>query len=156
MNTSRSRSPAGFGYDEHLLLGSCCAALATLIPVSLYQTGLVAKLPDPPVAVFDSEKITRSKAAHPFGIPDGLVGMVSFGTTLALILLAKRSPVATKLLGAKLIFDASAAAFNAGRQVVQFKKLCSWCAAAAASAGVMAYAGRELIGDTLSAWNGPS
>ncbi len=133
------------------LAGACCVALATLVPVALYQTGVLSQLPDPPGALFDSERITTSQAAHPFGIPDALLGLGSFGATLALILLAKRSATARKLLGAKLTLDASAAAFNAARQVVSFGKLCSWCTGTALAAGVMAYAGRETIRDTWAA-----
>jgi uncharacterized membrane protein len=138
------------GRSDALLLGACCAALATLVPVALYQTGLVESLPDPPSSVFDSERIASSKAAHPFGVPDSLLGLASFGTTLGLIFLARRSPIAKKLLGAKLTLDAAAGAFNAGRQVVSFGKLCSCCTGTAFSAGVMAYAGRDLIRSTWS------
>jgi uncharacterized membrane protein len=90
-----------------------------------------------------------SKAAHPFGVPDALLGLASFGTTLTLALMSKRSRMANKLLGAKLVLDASAAAFNAGRQVVSFGRLCSWCTGTALSAGVMAYAGRASIRNSL-------
>jgi uncharacterized membrane protein len=136
------------GGSDALLAGACCAALATLVPVALYQTGLVKRLPDPPSSVFDSQRIVSSKAAHPFGVPDSLLGLASFGATLALIFLARKSPVAKKLLGAKLTLDAAAGTFNAGRQVVSFGKLCSCCTGTAMCAGVMAYAGRDLIRDT--------
>ena len=129
--------------NDLVLTAACCTAIATLVPVALYQTGMLSSLPDPPAPIFNSEQITSSKAAHPFGLPDSLLGLASFGTTLTLILLAKRSPVAKKLLGAKLAIDASTGAFNAGRQVVSFGKLCSWCTGTAISAGVMAYAGEE-------------
>jgi uncharacterized membrane protein len=135
---------------DAVLIVACCATIATLIPVALYQTGVLPSLPDPPSHVFDSERITTSKAAHPLGVPDGLLGLASFGTTLALVLAAKRSPMARKLLGAKLTMDAAAGAFNAGRQVVSFGKLCSWCTGTAIAAGIMAYAGRDLIRDTWS------
>ena len=131
-----------------VVIVACCSALATLVPVALYQTGLVGSLPDPPSAVFDSERITMSKTAHPLGIPDALLGLGSFGATLALALLAKRSPLAGKALGAKLTLDASAAAFNAGRQIIEFRRLCSWCTATAIAAGVMAYAGRSIMRET--------
>ncbi len=136
--------------DDRLVIGSCCAALATLVPVALFQTGILPALPDPPLRVFDSERITMSAAAHPLGIPDGLLGLASFGATLALALLARRHQTAKQLLGAKLTLDASAAAFNAGRQVVRFGKLCSWCTGTALAAGMMAYGGREAIHDTWS------
>ena len=128
---------------DKLLLASCCTALATLVPVALYQTGIVKRLPDPPLGVFDSERITSSKAAHPFGIPDSVLGLASFGSTLALILLARRYSAAKKLLGAKLTLDLSAAAFNAGRQIISFRALCSWCTGTALAAGGMAYSGRR-------------
>jgi uncharacterized membrane protein len=143
-------SITGSRTGDAVLVGACCTTIATLIPVALYQTGVLRSLPDPPSALFDSERITTSKAAHPFGIPDGLLGLASFGTTLALILTARRSPMARKLLGAKLTMDAAAGGFNAGRQVVSFGKLCSWCTGTAIAAGVTAYAGRSVIRDTWS------
>jgi uncharacterized membrane protein len=136
--------------DNHaLLVGASCVAIATLVPVALYQVGVVPRLCDPPLRVFDSERITMSKAAHPFGVPDALLGLASFGSTLTLALMSKRSRMANKLLGAKLVLDASAAAFNAGRQVVSFGRLCSWCTGTALSAGVMAYVGRASIRNSL-------
>ncbi|MFC5862357.1 vitamin K epoxide reductase family protein [Acidicapsa dinghuensis] len=134
---------------DALLLGACCSALATLIPVGLYQTGVISRLPDPPMSLFDSNRIAMSKVAHPMGIPDALLGLVSFSATFTLAILARRHRTARSLLGAKLILDASAAAFNVGRQVFCFGKLCSWCTGTAISTGVMAYAGRTAIRDTL-------
>jgi uncharacterized membrane protein len=126
---------------------SCSTALLTLVPVALYQTGILSRLPDPPLRIFDSERITASKAAHALGIPDALVGLASFGTTLALIVLARHHKAARKLLGAKLTLDVSAAAFNASRQVVSFGKLCSWCTGTTLATGVMAYGGRAAINE---------
>ena len=134
--------------DDDLLLGACCTTLATLIPVALYQTGVIPSLPDPAFAVFASERITMSKDAHPLGVPDALLGIASFSTTLTLAILSRRSLRARKLLGAKLVLDGSAAAFNVVRQVVSFGKLCSWCTGTAVAAGVMVYAGRGTIRDT--------
>ena len=136
--------------NDLVLTAACCSAIATFVPVALYQTGMLSSLPDPPAPIFNSEQITSSKAAHPLGVPDTLLGIASFGATLTLILLAKRSPAARKLLGAKLAIDASAGAFNAGRQVVSFGKLCSWCTGTAISAGVTAYAGRNVIRESWS------
>jgi uncharacterized membrane protein len=133
---------------DSMVVAACCVALATLTPVTLYQTGVIAQLPDPPMRVFDSERITTSKTAHPLGIPDGLLGLASFGGTLVLALLARRHKTARQLLGIKLTLDGSVAAFNAGRQIVEFRKLCSWCTGTALAAGVMAYAGRHTIADS--------
>ncbi len=45
--------------DDRLVIGSCCVALATLVPVALYQTGILPRLPDPPLRVFDSSESLR-------------------------------------------------------------------------------------------------
>ena len=140
---------------DTLLIVACCAALGTLVPVALYQTGALQQLPDPPFRIFDSERITMSHAAHPLGIPDGVLGLASFGATLGLTLLARRHGTAKKLLGAKLTLDGLAAAFNASRQVISFGKLCSWCTGTALAAGLMAFAGRNTIQKTwVEAYHG--
>lgn len=145
MENSESQENTGLLRNEALMLGCCVTTIATLIPVALFQTGVLDSLPDPPSRVFDSNWITQSRVAHPFGIPDSLLGLASFGTTLTLILIARKSSTAKELLGAKLALDASAAAFNATRQIVHFGRLCSWCTGTALAAGVMAFAGREHI-----------
>ena len=142
--------PSALSDNRPLLIGASCAALATLVPVALYQLGAISHLPDPPMRVFDSDRITMSKAAHPLGVPDAVLGLTSFGTTLALAILANRSKTARRLLGMKLMADVSAAAFNAGRQVVGFRKLCSWCTGTALAAGVMTYAGRASVREVVS------
>lgn len=131
--------------DRPLMIGACCVAVSALVPVAMYQLGITAELPDPPLSVFDSERITMSKTAHPLGIPDAVLGIASFSTTLTLAILAKRNRTAARLLGIKLGLDASAATFNAVRQVVEFRKLCSWCTATALSAGMMTYGGRDSL-----------
>jgi len=133
--------------NQPLLLASTSIALASLVPVALYQSRLIPALPDPSLRIFDSERITKSKTAHPLGIPDGWLGLASFGTTFVLVLLGRRSSTARKLLGVKLVMDASVGAFNAVRQIVEFRKLCSWCTATALSAATMAYAGRGSIAE---------
>lgn len=141
---NKARLPRPNGMSSWML-GGCCAAIATLIPISLYQTKIIGSLPDPPGSLFASETITTSKAAHPLGVPDGLLGLASYGTTLALILLSRRHAPAKNLLGIKLTLDAGAAAFNSGRQVISFGKLCSWCTGTAFATMVMVYAGRKTM-----------
>ncbi len=128
-----------------LLTGTTCAAIATLIPVAAHQIGVIDHLPDPPGHVFASDRITDSKAAHPLGIPDGILGLCSYGATLALIAVAKRHSAARRLLAFKLLGDGALAGFNVGRQIVSFGRLCSWCTATALSTAVMLFAGYRII-----------
>lgn len=124
---------------------ACGAALATLVPVALHQIGVMEHLPDPPNPLFDSDGITESKAAHPFGVPDGLLGVASYGTTLGLMIAARENSTARKLLAAKLTIDGGVATFNVVRQVVQFGKFCSWCTGTAIATGFLLFAARGLL-----------
>ena len=134
--------------DERLAEVACVAAMAALLPVVGKQLGVLPHLPDPPSGVFDSDAITASPQAHPFGVPDGVLGLASYGTTFLLLLAARgRSPVAQKLLAAKLTGDASMAVFNVARQPVTFRKLCSWCMGAAVATGAMVMFARRAHGE---------
>jgi uncharacterized membrane protein len=99
--------------------------MVALSAIALRQIEVVRHLPDPPGEAWDSDEIVMSKAAHLMGIPDGLLGLASYGVTMGL--LASESP----LLRPKLVCDAGVAGFNVVRQVVSFGKVCSWCMAAA-------------------------
>lgn len=131
--------------DRTLAIIGCCVALATLVPVALFQGEVIDTLPDPPGEVFDSERITMSAAAHPLGVPDSFLGLASYGTTLALLLMAERSKMAHRLLGVKLAGDAGLATFNVVRQVVSFGKLCSWCTGTALATAAVVYGGRSAV-----------
>lgn len=141
----RSEEAKSVGGDDTGAIAACSVALATLVPVTLYQIGVLKRLPDPPGDVFDSERITMSKVAHPGGIPDGLLGLASFATTMGLLLAARRRPTVRVVLGAKLSLDVGVAGFNAIRQVVRFGKLCSWCTGTALAAGTMGLLERRTI-----------
>lgn len=103
--------------------------MASLVPVVLFQFKAIRSLPDhPPGSLFDSERITNSKAAFPLGIPDGALGLVSYGTTLALLVADTPSrPILHKVVQAKLFLDGGMAVTNTVRQLISFKKVCSWC-----------------------------
>ncbi|GAA3768264.1 vitamin K epoxide reductase family protein [Terriglobus aquaticus] len=150
MNDRNRDTLTGCKTLDAVMLGACCATLATLVPVALKQAGALDHLPDPPVRLFDSDGITQSKTAHPLGVPDSFLGLASFGTTLALMLLAKRNRNARTLLGGKLAADAAFASFNLVRQVVEFRKLCSWCTGTALAALTMSAAGKMVIVDAVS------
>jgi uncharacterized membrane protein len=132
-----------------LMIAGCSTALLSLIPIALYQLDALPSLPDPPLNIFDSERIVQSKTAHPFGFPDAVLGLGSFGITLALILLGRRAPVIRRALAAKLALDVGVAAFNATRQIVSFRKLCSWCCLTVAAAWFTAYSGRKVMEQTV-------
>jgi len=124
------------------LLAANCAAILCLLPVAAHQVGALRHLPDPPSPLFDSDCITESKAAHPLGIPDSLPGIASYATTLTLVVLAREHPTARKLLAAKLLADGALATVNLVRQIVTFRKFCSWCTGTALATYAMLYAAK--------------
>ncbi len=107
----------------------CCGvAMAALVPVLLYQLKAIKKLPDPPGDIFDSEHIMTSKMAFPLGVPDGALGIASYASTMALLLADKPGrPRVHKALQLKLLLDGGMAVANTVRQLVRFKRVCSWC-----------------------------
>ena len=128
-----------------LTIAGASIALATLVPVALYQTGVIKSLPDPPGEWFASERITKSKDAYPLGIPDALPGLASYSATLALALLAPGDPLARRLLGPKLALDGAVAGFNFAKQIVKYRKLCSWCSGTSLATAVTCVAGRSYL-----------
>lgn len=115
--------------------------MSALGAVALYQTGVLNRLPDPPLPCFDSARVTRSKQAYRlFGIPDGALGLASYGLTLALA--ATGHETAAKL---KVAADAANALRMTVREWRTFGVLCSWCMAvtAASLAGAAAAARRR-------------
>jgi uncharacterized membrane protein len=113
------------------------AAMVTLGVVAARQLGMVGRLPDPRGEMWDSNGIVMSKAAHPAGVPDGVLGMASYGVTLGLLALAQDLAWMRPVAKAKLAMDAAAAAANSVRQVVVFGRVCSWCMATVVCTGVM-------------------
>ena len=119
--------------------------MITLVVVAARQLGVVKRLPDPPGEMWDSDRIVMSKAAYPGGIPDGVLGVASYGVTLGLLLLAEDAEWLRPVAKAKLAMDAAAAAANAVRQVVVFGRVCSWCMATVACTAAMAGLGRRQL-----------
>ena len=66
------------------IVGMSLIGMASMAIVSLYQTGLIKHLPDPPIEGFDSDKVNASNTAYHWGVPDGTVSMTSHAADVAL------------------------------------------------------------------------
>ncbi len=101
--------------------------------VSLYQIGIVKHLPDPPLDVFDSDKVDASDYAYKrFLTADGFLMLMLYGTTAWLAATGgeKRSeerPYLSLLMGAKILLDLVSAAELAREEWNDNKKLCPYC-----------------------------
>jgi uncharacterized membrane protein len=136
-----------------ITLSATSVAIGTLLPIAFYQCHTIDHLPDPPGACFDSDRITASKSAHPLGIPDSLLGLASYGATLAIVLATRRSQTSRTVLRTKLLFDGSMAAINVTRQLISFRKLCSWCTGTALATAVLVLAGNRYASEPVAPMN---
>ena len=95
--TSGDMSPADLAHSirnddraemryRRAIVGVSLVGLAAMGLVSLLQTGVVRRLPEPQTDTpnFDTVKVNTSKEAFSYGMPDGALVMVSHATNLAI------------------------------------------------------------------------
>jgi len=105
--------------------------------ISLYQTGVIEKLPDLPFPIFDSNKVNASKEAYQFGVPDGPVSAAVYAATMVLAAAggseqSGRKPVLDTLLGATVIGNTAGALYYLYDMIFKKEKICLYCVAGAA------------------------
>ena len=104
--------------------------------VGLYQTGIIKHLPDPPIPIFDSDKVDASDYAYKRAqTPDALIMVVTYGITAALagaggMRRAETMPWLPLAMGAKALFDVGTAVKLAQEEWQDNKALCAYCQAA--------------------------
>jgi uncharacterized membrane protein len=101
--------------------------------VSLYQTGIIHHLPDPPLDVFDSDKVDASDYAYKrLDTPDALPMMVTYGLTACLagaggLHRATQQPLLPVAMGVKTLFDTLTTVKLGQEEWQENKKLCFYC-----------------------------
>ena len=101
--------------------------------VSLYQIGIIKKLPDPPIPLFDSSKVDASDYAYKrLATPDAFLMLMSYATTAWLAGAgredrAKRNPLWTLAMTGKIVLDILSAFQLAREEWGENKKLCAYC-----------------------------
>lgn len=107
--------------------------------IALYQTGIIKHLPDPPLRVFDSDRIDASAEAYSMlSTPDAVLGLGSYAATLALAAMGGEDRERTRpwiplALAGKLAFDLAQAVRLSVQQWGHFHAFCIWCLLAAGS-----------------------
>ena len=129
--------------------------------VSLYQTGIIKDLPDPPIGPFDSARVDASNYAYKrFETPDALMMIVNYGLTAWLAGAGGKGRVETQPLlpvamALKTLIDSGTAVKLGFEEWGENKALCVYCqVATVASLASVALAVpealeglRNLIGD---------
>ncbi len=90
--------------------------------ISLPQFGVVPRLPNPPVALLDSDLISGAGEAYwILSTPDAPIGMATFAVSAAL------APRGGRLWRAKLAVDAAYSLVLAVEQPLLYRRLCWYC-----------------------------
>lgn len=120
--------------------------------VSLYQMGIIKHLPDPPVPIFNSDKVDASDYAYKrVQTPDALIMVVTYGITAWLAGAggknrAEQQPWLPVAMGAKVITDVATNLKLAQEEWSENKALCAYCQAASVlSMASVAFAVPEMV-----------
>lgn len=101
--------------------------------VSIYQTGIISHLPDPPLPGFDSSRVDASNYAYKrYNSPDGPAMLVNYGLTSWLAAAggkdrAEQSPTLPLMMGAKILLDTGLAIKLAQEEWAENKAFCAYC-----------------------------
>lgn len=115
------------------VIGLSLVASAALSLISLYQVGILKRLPEPRLPRFDAEKVNRSEEAYRWlETPDAFLGLGSYVTTMTLAAMggpdrAARRPWLPLALAAKVGLDAALAGFQVMTQARKLRTYCTWC-----------------------------
>jgi uncharacterized membrane protein len=71
------------------LIGTSLIGIASMGIVTLFQSGALKHLPDPPLKGFDSDKVNSSDTAFGWGMPDAPLSIVSHAVNIALATIGK-------------------------------------------------------------------
>jgi hypothetical protein len=119
-------------------------ASASMGFIALYQTGVIKRLPDPPLPLMNAEKINGSPQAYErFAVPDAILGLGSYAATMGLAAMggkdrASELPLIPLALAAKVAFDIANAAKLTVDQWTKHRAFCLWCLIAASATFAMA------------------
>ncbi len=127
----------GFLDQRRKIAGLALAAAGSMGLISLYQTGIIESLPDPPLSLFDSEKVNAGAEAYSrLSMPDAPIGLGSYAATLGLAAMggenrAEEKPWIPLALAAKTLADALQAGKLTVDQWKDHRAFCVWCLVAA-------------------------
>ena len=106
------------------------ASTTVMAGLSLYQLGVIRRLPELPVPGFDANRVDASAQAYQLlAAPDATLGAVSYAATAALAALGGKDPPLglSALAAGKAAFDLGWAAKLTLDQATKHRAACSWC-----------------------------
>lgn len=119
------------------IIGLSLVGAGAMAAVSLFQTGVVGHLPDPPVEGFDSDKVNSSETAYMLGVPDGTLSLASLAANVPLAAFgggdrARTAPLVPLVAAGKSLVEAAVAGWYFYQMPAKEKRWCAYCIAGAA------------------------
>jgi len=134
------------------IIGLSLVGVAAGQIVSLYQTGIIHHLPDPPIGPFNSDKVDASDYGYKrLDTPDALPMIVTYGLTACLagaggLHRVADNPVLPVAMGLKTLFDTLTTVKLGQEEWQENKALCFYCqVASVASIASLALAVPEAV-----------
>lgn len=125
--------------DRRKIVVLSLVAAGAMMPIALYQTGVISHLPEPPLPRLDADRIDAASEAYALlATPDAVLGFGSYAVTLALAAMGgvhrgEDRPWLPLALAGKVAVDALAAAKLTRDQWTNHRAFCSWCLLAASA-----------------------
>jgi len=133
------------------IIGLSLLGMGAMTMVSLFQTGVIKHLPDPPIDSFDSDKVNSSDTAYALGVPDGTLSLASLAANIPIAAFgganrAAEQPVVPILAAGKAIIEAAVAGWYFYQMPAVEKAWCGYCImGAVANMGIAALSLPEAI-----------
>jgi uncharacterized membrane protein len=131
----QSRPPQAkpnFLVHRRAIIGLSLVGMGSMAAVSLLQTGIIDHLPDPPLPGFNSDKVNLSDTAFPFGIPDGVISLISLAANIPLAIAggadrAHKRPWLPLLFAGKAAVESAVAGWYFYQMPAKEKAWCGYC-----------------------------
>lgn len=143
MSDALRRGSGGLLARRRAIAALSLGAAGAMGLVSAYQTGVVGRLPEPPLPGIDSGRVDASGEAYAvLSTPDAPLAMGSYAATLALAGAGaedrwRERPWIPLLLGGKVAADAAGAVWLTLEQATRHRAFCFWCLLAAGASVAM-------------------
>ena len=123
-------------WRRRAIIGLSLLGMGAMAAVSLFQTGIVKHLPDPPLAGFDSDKVNSSDTAYMLGVPDGTLSLASLAANIPLAAYgganrAAENPLIPLAAAGKATLEAAVAGWYFYQMPAKEKAWCGYCIAGA-------------------------
>lgn len=120
------------------VIGLSLLGVGAMTAVTLFQTGVVKHLPDPPLPGFDSDRVNSSDTAYALGVPDGALSLASLAANIPLAAYggenrAENMPLVPIAAAAKATVEAAVAGWYFYQMPTKEKAWCGYCIVGAAT-----------------------